>query len=316
MPRARMAAGGCALTMDLVPLRHLMAIREDPCRLSEVAGWHEHIPFAFALIDALRPGLLVELGTHKGDSYLAFCQAIKAGAVPCKAFAVDTWVGEEHAGFYPEAIFDELRAYHDPLYGAFSTLLRGTFDEALGRFGDGTVDLLHIDGLHTYEAVRHDFESWLPKVSDAGIVLLHDTNVRERDFGVWKLWEEVSRAHPSFEFPHGHGLGVLAPGRVVPEALQGLFSAGAEETAAVRRFYSLLGSRIASRALLVEKERERVRQLADKDRQLAERDRLIAEKDRHIANIELQLRDLAGSLSWRVTRPLRSLNSLWSRRTS
>lgn len=302
-------AGECGRRMNLVPLRHLTAIHQDPVRLSAVAGWHEHIPFAFTLVDALRPRLFVELGTHRGDSYLAFCQAIKAGGVAAAAFAVDTWVGERHAGFYPEEIHAELKAYHDPLYGGFSTLLRSTFDEALARFGDGSIDLLHIDGLHTYEAVRHDYESWLPKLSEAGVVLLHDCNVRDQDFGVWKLWEEVSGRHPSFAFTHGHGLGVIAPGRAVPAALEGLFQAGPDEVAVLRRFYSLLGSRVALGALIVEKEREWARRLADADRR-------IAGQEGHIANLEQQARGLRDSLSWKLTKPLRSLNDLWSRRKS
>ena len=104
------------------------------------------------------------------------------------------------------------RRFHDERYGAFSELLRCTFDEALGYFSDASVDFLHIDGLHTYEAVRHDFENWRPKLSDSAVVLLHDTNVREGDFGVRHLWEDLHTQFPSFEFLHGYGLGVLIPG--------------------------------------------------------------------------------------------------------
>ena len=67
-------------------------------------------------------------------------------------------------------------------YSGFAQLVRSTFDDALPYFEDGSVDLLHIDGRHFYEDVKHDFDFWLPKLSDRGIVLLHDTDVRERSF--------------------------------------------------------------------------------------------------------------------------------------
>src|SRR5687767_12445999 len=134
------------------------------------SGWTQHVPFGMFLIDLLRPALVVELGTHYGVSYCAFCQAVQELGIDTRCYAVDTWQGDEQAGVYGPAVLEDLRQHHDSAYGCFSRLIQSTFDEALSQFDDGTVDLLHVDGFHSYQAARHDFEAWLPKVSDRGVV--------------------------------------------------------------------------------------------------------------------------------------------------
>lgn len=221
-----------------------------PLRLVEPPSWAEHIPFAFWLADCLRPRVFVELGVHTGNSYCAFAQATDMLGLETRAFGVDHWEGDIHAGHYSNVVFDELRGYHDPLYARFSTLLRMGFDDAVSQFPDGSIDLLHIDGLHTYEAVAHDFETWRPKLSSRGVVLFHDTNVRHDDFGVWQFWLEVSQGRDAFEFLHGHGLGVLSVGT---EPLNGelatLFAAANDdaEKARVQRHFSRLGSAFSAK---------------------------------------------------------------------
>jgi hypothetical protein len=218
-------------------------------RLVEPDAWAGHVPFAFWIVAALRPRLLVELGTHSGNSYLAFCQAVQNLGLTTACFAVDTWKGDVHAGFYDADIYDELVRYHDPRYGGFSRLVRSTFDEAAGYFTDDSVDLLHIDGLHTHEAVEADFERWRAKLSTRAVVLFHDTNVREREFGVWRLWEQLAARHPNFTFLHSHGLGVLGVGADLPEAVRALLRATADPVRVrqIRDVFAGLGGPLVER---------------------------------------------------------------------
>ena len=211
------------------------------------SAWLQHAPFAFWLMDALRPRRLVELGTHHGFSYLAFCQAVRRLGLDARLFAVDTWAGDEHAGAYPEQVLQDLKAYHDPRFSDFSRLVRGRFDEAVTHFEDGSVDLLHVDGRHFYEDAKEDYEIWRPKLSASAVVLFHDTNVRERNFGVWRLWGDLAAEHPSFEFLHGHGLGVLGVGRDIPPRLKAFFSAGASHRDLLRETYFRLGAAVEDR---------------------------------------------------------------------
>ena len=51
--------------------------------------------------------------------------------------------------------------------------LKGFSDEVASRFRD-PLDFLFIDADHTYDAVKRDWENWVPKVVDGGIVALHD----------------------------------------------------------------------------------------------------------------------------------------------
>jgi hypothetical protein len=184
----------------------------SPERLTNVSAWHRHIPFAFWCIDELCPRVVVELGTHKGDSYCAFCQAVDRLSLNSRCFAIDTWKGDEHSGTYGPEVYTELAAYHNPRYGHFSLLIKSTFDDAVNQFVDHCIDLLHIDGFHTYDTVKHDFETWLPKLSSDALVLFHDVAVHERNFGAWRVWAELCEKYPSFEFVHGYGLGILALG--------------------------------------------------------------------------------------------------------
>lgn len=177
------------------------------------SAWMGHIPFGIFIVGLVRPRVLVELGTHYGHSYFSFCRSVLGNRLLTRCYAVDTWAGDKHAGTYGDDVYQSVSDINAKFYSGFSNLLRMTFDEAVQMFSDGSVDLLHIDGLHTYEAVKHDFETWLPKLSESSVVLIHDTNERTHGFGVWRFWEEISKVYPHIHFPHSHGLGVVFTGK-------------------------------------------------------------------------------------------------------
>jgi lipopolysaccharide biosynthesis protein len=236
-------------------LRHLYDSKLDPlfwyperigapihAHLQCSSAWWSHVPFGFWIIGAAQPRLLVELGIHTGVSYTAFCQSAANQRLDTRCFAIDRWLGDKQSGICDEEAYWELKQFHDERYGAFSTLLRCTFNDALPYFSNTSIDLLHIDGSHTYDAIRHDFGAWLPKLSNRAVILLHDTNERQTDFGVWRFWAEISQQYPCFEFLHGHGLGILAVGSEVPSNIAALCSLrDPTEITRVRERFALLG---------------------------------------------------------------------------
>ena len=218
-----------------------------PDRLVSPDSWAGHLPFAFWLVAAARPRRYVELGVHTGNSYCSVTQAVSKYKLDTECFGIDHWYGDVQAGLYGEDVYLDLKAWHDPRFGQFSRLLRMSFADGRAYVEDGSVDILHIDGLHTYEAVREDFETWQSKMSDRGIVLFHDTNVFQSDFGVCDFWQEIKSRYPTFEFLNSNGLGVAYVGsqsvqHVLPE-VAGLFSSNEDDNqvSSIRRYFSQLG---------------------------------------------------------------------------
>ena len=302
------------------PLEHPICLT-TPLRLDPTSAWIEHIPFGMLIVDLMRPRIFVELGTHTGVSYCAFCQAVKELELSTECYAIDTWKGDAHATFYGEEVLLDLRTHHDPLYKGFSQLLQSTFDDAIPRFADGSIDLLHIDGFHTYEAVKHDFEAWYPKLSDEAVILLHDTNVREQDFGVWKLWSELRQQYSGFEFLHGHGLGVLGVGPESGTKLEPFFSASDEEIEKIREFFSGVGRNLFMAAGPYKQVRALNRQITEKEHviqtlrtQLDDKEKTmqatITKKEQEVQRLMSEAAALYQTRSWRWTKPFRKLLGL------
>jgi O-antigen biosynthesis protein len=312
--------------------------------ISPLSAWNEHIPFASWIVEALRPRTVVELGVHSGVSYFAFCEAVGQLGLAAKCYAVDHWRGDPHSGEYGEEVYEMVSMLNQE-YSSFSTLMRKTFDDAVDDFADGQIDLLHIDGFHTYEAIKHDFETWLPKMSTKGVVLLHDTAERKDDFGVYLLVTELRQRYPVFEFTHGHGLGLVAVGHDVPEPVRSLalLDPDSDEAQLLRKLYEGLGRRLSlqvelneARGRLLAAEQkgrtsgERVDESPLANRTLRERlvelvttvdsqsrdhesltksvdaqRRIISELRTTLAATQQQVDDVLSSTSWQITTPIR-----------
>jgi hypothetical protein len=219
--------------------RDLPSHRFEP-RIYGVGAWTDHLAFAYDLIAEMKPRLLVELGVDRGESYFAFCQAAAEHKTGTRCFGVDTWRGDQHAGGYDETTFAQVAAHNRENYEAFSTLIRSDFDEARENFPAETIDVLHLDGLHTEAAVRHDVEAWLPKIRPGGILLLHDVGVQAKGFGVWKIWDELKERGRSWTFRDGPGLGVWQkpPALELPGFLEQLLAPPDERNAALATYYT------------------------------------------------------------------------------
>ena len=82
---------------------------------------------------------------------------------------------------FPELVYDGVDpTIVDEVYHQYrdlmdrATLHRNLSEEVIDLFGDQTIDLVFVDGPHTYKNVRQDMEMWGPKVRRGGILSGHD----------------------------------------------------------------------------------------------------------------------------------------------
>jgi MMP 1-O-methyltransferase len=136
--------------------------------LDEIPGWltYEEGERLYSLASACTGrGVIVEIGSFHGKSTICLALGSKAGKqVP--VYAIDphrrpSWdpflANLERAG-----VSDLVRP------------IRARSQKAAADF-DERIELLFIDGNHRYKRVRQDFNRWVPKVVEGGIVAMHDT---------------------------------------------------------------------------------------------------------------------------------------------
>lgn len=283
------------------------------------SAWSRLVPVMFGLVALLRPRRFVELGSHYGCSFFAANQAMQALNVKSEAIAIDTWQGDPQAGHYTETVFEDFTHLLRTRYPERSHYIRSRFEDAVGCFENGSIDLLHIDGLHTYDAVRTDFETWLPKMSDRGVVIMHDTTVYERGFGVWQLWRDIAAHYPTMNLLHCHGLGIVYVG-----TRKGRFAETLREVAADPTRYLLLNAFVCSLGNLSVGAATSVQELdaaaqakaalavdlAAKQAELVATQNELVTTQAELAAKQSELAAMHASTSWRVSKPGRVLGRI------
>jgi predicted O-methyltransferase YrrM len=171
------------------------------------SAWWGLQSLGYQMVSHYKPSVVVELGTHMGLSALAMGLALRDLKAGGRLFAVDTWKGDAHAGSYGDEVYQTFLSRLDQLgLGSVIIPLRMTFDEARAHVPT-PIDLLHIDGLHDWAAVNHDFETFGPLVGPRGLILFHDVNTGFEDMR--RFWRSVRHRYESHTVPYSHGLGVV-----------------------------------------------------------------------------------------------------------
>ena len=169
------------------------------------SGWGNgdttgHVVFVDWLIEEMKPKVTVDLGIDYGYSLIAF-----AHNNPGKVFGIDGFEGDEWTG--NRNTYDQVCGHITNLQLNNVTLIKGYFDDVVKTW-DTEIDLLHIDGFHSYEAVKNDFEKWSGFVPNTGVILFHDTDSHDARFGVKQFFNEIDM--PKHELMGFQGLGIVS----------------------------------------------------------------------------------------------------------
>ncbi len=187
------------------PIRHLVQLQ---ARIGQApTAWGELGAVGYELVRSHRPRTIVELGSHGGFSACTLALALKDHVPGGRLYAVDTWKGDFHTGSYDEHVYEQFLAFRRELgLEEIIVPMRMTFAEARDQIPTG-IDLLHIDGWHTFGAVRQDFRMFKPRLAPQALVLFHDVDTRF--FGMRLFWLLASWKYATALIPYSHGLGVL-----------------------------------------------------------------------------------------------------------
>jgi predicted O-methyltransferase YrrM len=140
------------------------------------SGLGEALYTLYGLVRTLRPAAIIEIGSSRGKSTCAMALACRENRKG-KVYAIDPhianyWSDQETANTSFDFLLQRLR-----IYGLrdWCEVIRKTSGDALKVPPVTKVDFVFIDGDHSYEGVKLDFELCQPLLSEHALVLFHDS---------------------------------------------------------------------------------------------------------------------------------------------
>jgi predicted O-methyltransferase YrrM len=175
----------------------------------------------YGLCRSLKPITVVEIGSARGKSACYIGTALKhngAGSL----YAIDPHTPTEWNDNKSTDSYEMMRANLKKLgLQKIVTVLRLYSREAIRRVPK-PIDMLFIDGDHSYDGVKSDWETFIPFMSRYGVVVFHDTiwdlqrehAYYREDMGVPQFVEGLRQSgYPVVTLDKDHGVSIVQPRR-------------------------------------------------------------------------------------------------------
>ena len=173
------------------------------------SAWTGHRQFANWLVQSLKPEIIVDLGIDYGYSMFSLAES-NIGQV----YGIDNFKGDIHTGVHNDAYDTVIKVINENQYTNVNIVM-GDFND-VAAIWDKPIDILHIDGLHTYEAVTNDIRNWSKFLrNENSVIIMHDTE----SFPEVKQCFDELQIH-KFNFTHSAGLGVLSLNKNIIDNVQ------------------------------------------------------------------------------------------------
>lgn len=202
------------------------AVREGlaTSRLQELtfeSGLGDSAFLLYGLVKAAKPQAVVEIGSARGRSTCFMGMALKENGSG-KLYAIDPHMPTAWNDTNSIESYDILKSNVRALgLEDIVEILRDT-SSAVASGWNRKIDLLFIDGDHSYEGAKRDWEMFSPFVTPFGSIVFHDTlwdlrpdpQYARPDMGVPRLVDELREdGYPVITFDQNFGVSVVQPSR-------------------------------------------------------------------------------------------------------